>query len=373
MTAAATAPAARVRLPVLPGDAAVIDRAEPAPHQLIDGFARRVTYLRVSLTDRCNYRCTYCMPDDGSYEVTPHEDVASASELASIISAFAATGVTRVRLTGGEPTLRRDLVDIVARVVAIPGITDVALSTNGERLLELAGPLRRAGLHRLNISIDTLDPVRFRAITRRGNLGRVLAGTELASSLGFRAIKLNAVALRGFNHDELPALTSWAWERGITPRFIEQMPMAGGRLFVPGEFLPAAEVRAILAASLGAPGEQLQILRADDDLGSHRGGGPARYYMLPSRNDDARVGIISPVTESFCDDCNRVRIDSAGRMHACLAFDDAVDLRSAVQAGTSPEDLGRAIAHALGDKRRGHEFTTLGCGAPKKAMIATGG
>jgi len=336
----------------------------PVPRDLVDAFQRRVSYLRVSLTDRCNYRCTYCMPEHG-VDVIPRAAVASAAELTEIVRAFVALGVRRVRLTGGEPTLRADLVDVVARLGALPGLDDLSLTSNGERLLELAEPLRRAGLHRLNISIDSLDAERFHRITRRGNLTRVLAGAERAATLGFRAVKLNAVAVRGFNDDELGSLTEWAWQRNITPRFIEQMPMAGGELFVPGEFLPAAEIRAALAQGLGEP------LSPDGAAGEHRGGGPARYYTTPSAR--GRLGIISAVTEQFCDDCNRVRLDAAGRLHACLAYDDATDLGAALRAGAGPDDLARAIAAGLVGKRRGHEFTIMGCGAPRKAMVSMGG
>ncbi len=366
------------RLPVIgaaPADHAWLDAAiddpTPPPRELIDAFARRVSYLRVSLTDRCNYRCTYCMPEAG-VDLLPREEIATHEELERIVTAFVSLGVTRVRLTGGEPTIRKGVVDLVARLARIPGLRDLSMTTNGEHLIDLAAPLRAAGLSRLNVSIDSLDAERFRAITRRGNLARVLAGTELAAGLGFRAVKLNAVAVRGFNDGELGALCAWAWQHGITPRFIEQMPMSGGTLFVPGEFLPAAEIRAGIEAQLGIPGERL-IPEIPDDSLVHQGGGPARYYTLPSRGPAARVGIISAVTEQFCDTCNRVRLDAIGRLHACLAYDDAISLRDAVRRGAPDAAIARLIGAVLLGKRRGHEFTETGCGAPSKAMVSMGG
>lgn len=338
-------------------------RASAAGGPLVDPQARRVRYLRVSLTDRCNYRCTYCMPEEG-VERLARADLLTLEEIVAVVQAFAAWGVERVRLTGGEPTVRRGLVDLVAELAAIP--IDVALTTNGARLGELAAPLHRAGLRNLTVSLDSLDPRRFAAITRRGVLADVLAGLDAAQAAGFHPIKLNTVAVRGFNDDELGAFAVWAWERGHVPRFIEVMPMAGGRLYVPGELMPAAEIRARVAAVVGAP------LVADRGDGV-RGLGPATYWRVADGpHAGRRLGVIAPMTENFCAGCNRLRLSAAGSLHNCLARDDAGDLRSALRSG-DPDALPARVRAILGSKQVGHTFALDGRGGPDKAMISIGG
>ncbi len=340
--------------------------AEATP--LIDKQRRTINYLRVSVTDRCNYRCTYCMPEDG-VEHVDRADILSFEELCDLMRCFAALGVRRVRLTGGEPTVRRDLEALVRMLRGIAGVDEIALSTNGHLLPELAAPLRRAGVDRLNISLDTLDAARFAAITRRGELHRVLAGIEAARAAGFPSIKINTVAVKGFNDGELGALCAFAWQRDLVPRFIEQMPMAGGRTFIPGELLSAAEIRAGIAAHFS------HATLIPDDGGGARGAGPARYWRLDGGDAfvrDRRFGIISPMTEHFCDTCNRVRLSAAGALHTCLAYDDAVDLRRLLRTG-GPDAVVAAIRAAVGVKRDGHSFGLLGLGGPRKAMIQIGG
>jgi GTP 3',8-cyclase len=329
---------------------------------LTDRLQRRVDYLRVSVTDRCNYRCTYCLPEDGVSHVD-REDILRFEEIVALVRCFVELGVRRVRLTGGEPTVRRDLVQLVRMLRDIPALEDLALSTNGHLLVELAGPLRQAGVDRLNVSLDSLDPERFARITRRGDLDRVLAGIEAARAAGFRSIKLNAVAVKGFNDDEVGALCRWAWQRGLVPRFIEQMPMAGGALFVPGTLLSAGEIRGLVEQAFAAP------------LVPHLGGlgaGPARYWRLDGSEPMALVGIISPMTEHFCDTCNRVRLSSSGDLHTCLAHDDALDLRAVLQH-QGPAAVQAAIRGALAVKRDGHTFQLIGLGGPRKTMIQIGG
>jgi cyclic pyranopterin phosphate synthase len=338
---------------------------------LVDGQRRTINYLRVSVTDRCNYRCTYCLPGDGDgVDHLDRADILSFEELCDLLRCFATLGVRRVRLTGGEPTVRCDLVPLVRMIRAIPGIDEIALSTNGHLLAELAAPLRAAGVDRLNISLDTLDPGRFHHITRRGDLSRVLAGIEAARDAGFAAIKLNTVAVKGFNDGELGALCAFAWQRDLIPRFIEQMPMAAGRTYIPGELFTAAEIRAAVAAHF--PGSQA----IPDEASAVRGSGPARYLRLTGGAADSlpprRFGIISPMTEHFCDTCNRVRLSAAGALHTCLAFDDAVDLRALLRA-EGPAAVVAAIRGAVSVKRDGHQFGLLGLGGPRKAMIQIGG
>lgn len=337
---------------------------------LVDPQRRIVDYLRISVTDRCNYRCTYCIPHDGAAHVA-RADVLSFEEIVDLARAFVALGVRRLRLTGGEPTVRRDLPQLARMLRALPGVDELSLSTNGHLLPELAAPLRAAGVDRLNVSVDTLDAARFARITGRGDLARVLAGLEAARAQGFASIKLNTVAVKGFNDDELGGLCAFAWERGFVPRFIEQMPMAAGQTYLPGELMSAAEIRARVAAAF--PGTRV----VPDEGGAARGAGPARYHRLSGgAADDAaaprRFGVISPMTEHFCDTCNRLRLSSTGALHACLAHDDAVDLRAPLSAG-GQEAVTAAIRGALAKKRDGHEFQLVGLGGPRKAMVQIGG
>jgi GTP 3',8-cyclase len=355
------------------GNTATVGRSDGSPvpeGHLVDRQHRAVTYLRVSVTDRCNYRCTYCMPEDGVSHVD-RADILSFEEIAALVRCFVSMGVERVRLTGGEPTVRRDLVELVRLLRAIPGLREIALSTNGHLLPELAAPLRAAGVDRLNISIDTLDPERFARITRRGDLDRVLAGVEAARAAGFSSIKINTVAVKGFNDGELGALCAYAFARGLIPRFIEQMPMAGGALFVPGTLLAAAEIRRLIEAAY--PGSRLVA----DLAGRGQGGGPARYWSLEEGDAAAGgparlVGLITPMTEHFCDTCNRVRLSASGALHACLAYDDAVDLRGPLARG-GPEAVVAEVRRALTLKRDGHDFQLVGLGGPRKAMVQIGG
>jgi cyclic pyranopterin phosphate synthase len=331
---------------------------------LSDGFARRVSYLRVSVTDRCNYRCLYCMPAEG-VDLVPKADVLSFEEVERLVRVLMGFGVRRVRVTGGEPTVRKDIVDLVARLAAL-GLDDLAMTTNGERLVELAAPLRAAGLRRLNVSVDTLDPARFAAITRRGHLDRVLDGIEAARAAGFPATKLNAVVMGGVNDDELPALCAWAWDRDLIPRFIESMPMSDGALFTPGSFVAAAAMRAHLMAAFGA--------LAPSDGEGVSGVGPARYLRVSSgRYAGRRAGIISAVTEPFCETCNRVRLSATGTLHTCLALDDDTDLRTPLRSGAGDDELAQKVLSAVSAKKEGHHFTACGTGGPRKHMVAIGG
>ncbi len=335
---------------------------------LVDRIDRRIGYLRVSLTDRCNYRCTYCMPDrPGDYG--PRAELLTLEEVAAVVAAFAAAGVERVRLTGGEPLLRRGLVELVAnlsRLSGPQGALKVVLTTNGEHLASLAGPLAQAGLHAITVSVDSLIESRFAAITRRGRLPRVIAGIDAALASGL-PVKLNTVAVRGFNDDELGELAMWAWRRGATPRFIELMPMASGELFVPGELMPAHDIREAIAAAIGSP------LRPSD-APSIRGLGPARYHAV-ERGEfaGAVLGTIGAMTENFCASCNRLRLSASGALHGCLAHDDAGDLRSALRHSNDPQALHDVVQRVIGTKRDGHGFHADGSGGPRKSMMSIGG
>ena len=319
---------------------------------MIDAQGRKVDYVRLSLTDRCNYRCTYCMPEQG-IELAPRADVLTFEEIEQLMEIFARLGVWRVRLTGGEPTVRKDVVDVTHRVAG--KVREVMMTTNGHRLSELARPLREAGLARINISLDTLDREKFKAISRRDGLLEVVAGIEAAASVGYSAVKLNVVALRGFNDGEIGALCRFAWERGAVPRFIEWMPMSDGALYAPGSVLPAADIRRLAEAQLG--------LTLEPASASKPGAGPARYW----RCKDGELGIISAMTEHFCDTCNRVRVSATGRLYSCLAREDGCDLRSLLRGGG---DIEQAIRDALAVKQPGHDFLHI---PARKHMVAIGG
>ena len=338
---------ARVYLPL----ARVVD-------SLVDGFARQIRYLRISVTDRCNYRCAYCMPEtlEDRMEFQPRAAVLTFEELERVTAVFARMGVRKIRLTGGEPTVRHGIVELVQRIAAVPGIEQVVMTTNGHLLADLAEPLRAAGLQAVNVSVDTLDPARFREITGRGDLSRVLAGIDAARAAGLR-IKTNAVALRGVNDDELVALCEDAWSRGATPRFIEHMPMSDGEIYDASRGISAAEIRRAIEASLG------RLVPAS----TGRDAGPARYWTTP---DGREVGIISAMTEHFCDDCNRLRLTAIGALHACLGHDDATSLRDLMRSGATDDDLVRAITNAVAGKRAGHAFAEA---PPSKHMIGIGG
>jgi cyclic pyranopterin phosphate synthase len=335
---------------------------------LNDPQGRWIEYVRVSVTDRCNYRCTYCMPD-GGIEHVDRADILSFEEIVTIVGCFAQLGVRRLRITGGEPTVRRDLVALVRRLRAVPGIEDLALSTNGHRLVELAAALRGAGVDRLNISLDTLDPEKFTRITRRGDVNCVRQGIEAARAAGFAMIKINTVAIKGFNDGEVAALCAYAWSRDLIPRFIEQMPMAGGEMFIPGELLSAQEIRDLVRAA--HPDATLVA----EDGGPARGAGPARYWRVEApggKGPVRRFGIISAMTEHFCDACNRVRLSASGALHACLGYDDAVSLREVLRID-GEAGVTAAIRRAISGKRPRHNFGLLGIGGPRKSMIAIGG
>ena len=357
----------RVRMQVhLPVIGRLAPMGEIPVDPLVDLFARRVRYLRVSVTDRCNYRCTYCMPEAlaPQMQFQPRAAVLTFEEIERLVRVFAGLGVRKIRLTGGEPTVRADIVELVRRVAAVPGIEQVAMTTNGHLLADLAAPLATAGLTGLNVSLDTLDAARFHALTGRGDLARVQAGIVAARAAGL-PLQLNAVALRGVNDGELASLCRFAWAHGATPRFIEHMPMSEGQLYATEAELPAAAIRAALETELGP----LAVSGASGS-GTRRDAGPARYWTTAGGGE---IGIISAMTEHFCDACNRLRLTATGDLHACLGHDDAISLRDVVRGGGSDDDVVRAISASVTGKRAGHTFDRSGAGGPRKHMIGIGG
>ena len=332
-----------------------VARAEPLPPRpegfaeagvpaLTDREGRVYTYLRLSLTDRCNLACVYCMPPGGEHQHAVRPELLSFEEAARLVSVFAEGGERRVRFTGGEPLVRKDVVRLVEMVRRQTPIEDLVLTTNAVRLAELAQPLAAAGVSGVNVSIDSLDPDRFRAITRGGELGPVLAGVHAALEAGLE-VKINAVALGGVNDDEVGALVDWAWDLGVTPRFIELMPLGEAASLPAERFLSAAQL-------VGLLGDRV-------DRGAARSGdtgkGPARY--LPAADGSGRrVGFITAISDEFCESCNRVRVTAMGDVRACLADRRAVSLRDRMRAGASDADLSWAIHWALNTKDAGHGF-----------------
>lgn len=308
--------------------------------RLLDGQGRHYDYLRMSVTDRCDFACVYCMPPGGEDDHALRPELLSFEEAARLVVLFEQLGVQRVRFTGGEPLVRRDLVRLVELVQRRTGLTKLVMTTNGSRLAELALPLREAGLTGVNISLDSLDPQRFREITRGGELSRVLAGVHAALDAGIE-VKLNIVALGGLNSDEAPRLVDWAWDLGITPRFIELMPLGEASNLPSERFVSHTQLIAAL-------GDRL----VDRGMRAVPGHGPARYLS----GARGRVGFITAVSDEFCASCNRVRLTARGDLRACLASRSAVSLRDALRSGASDRELAWQVHGALGTKLAGHAF-----------------
>jgi cyclic pyranopterin phosphate synthase len=316
-----------------------VDRANPA---LVDPFGRAISYLRVSVTDRCDFRCVYCMSENMTF--LPKADVLSLEELDRLCSAFVDRGVRKLRLTGGEPLVRRGIMTLVAslsRHLTSGALDELTLTTNGSQLKKYAADLAACGVKRINVSLDTLDPDKFRAITRWGELAIVREGIDAARAAGL-AVKINAVALKGVNEDEFSALLEWAHGDGMDLTIIEVMPLGDigeGRL---EQYLPLSIVRARLA-------ERYTLEDID-----YQTGGPARYVRVAETG--GRLGFITPLTHNFCESCNRVRVTCTGTLFMCLGQEDAADLRAPLRASKSNDLLHAAIDEAITRKPRGHDF-----------------
>jgi cyclic pyranopterin phosphate synthase len=309
---------------------------------LIDPFGRAITYLRVSVTDRCDFRCVYCMSEDMAF--LPKRDLLTLEELDRICSAFVDQGVRKLRITGGEPLVRRDIMTLfgsLSRHLDSDALDELTVTTNGSQLARHAKELAACGVKRINVSIDTLDAEKFRRITRWGDLTKVLQGLDAAQNAGLK-VKINTVALKGVNEDEIEALLEWAHGRGMDLTLIEVMPLGeidGQRI---DQFLPLSLVRARLAGRYTL-----------EDL-ADRTGGPARYVRV--KETGGRLGFITPMTHNFCESCNRVRLTCTGQLFMCLGQEDAADLRAPVRASESNELLERAIVDAIARKPKGHDF-----------------
>lgn len=332
--------------------------SEQSP-SLVDRFGRRVDYVRLSVTDRCDFRCVYCMTENMTF--LPRRRILTLEELYRVARAFIGLGVKRIRLTGGEPMVRGNVMWLVEKLGALPGLDELLLTTNGAQLDRYAAPLRAAGVRRVNISLDSLDPARFRRISRVGRLERVLAGIDAAVDAGFERVRLNSVIMRGYNEDEILDLTGYAVARDIDIAFIEEMPLGEAsdhdrRLTLFGN----DRVREVIESRY----------RLVDS--ASRTAGPSRYARIAGRR--SRVGFISPVTHNFCADCNRVRVTVEGRLLLCLGNEHSVDLRGPLRGGDgSDEDLRRAIVASMAIKPERHHFYDSGHVQPVRLMNMTGG
>jgi len=320
----------------------LLDRVGAQPRALIDPYQRAITYLRVSVTDRCDFRCVYCMSEHMTF--LPKADLLSLEELDRLCTAFVAKGVTKLRLTGGEPLVRRGIMTLVSslsRHLEGGALKELTLTTNGSLLVKYAGALKAHGVERVNVSLDTLDPDRFRAITRWGELAKVLDGIDAAQAAGLQ-VKINAVALKGVNEDEIGDLLAWAHGRGMDLTVIEVMPLGEIDADRLDQYLPLSIVRARLA-------ERYTLEDVD-----YRTGGPARYVHV--KETGGRLGFITPMTHNFCESCNRVRVTCTGTLYMCLGQTDAADLRAPLRVSKSDELLDTAIDEAIARKPKGHDF-----------------
>jgi GTP 3',8-cyclase len=336
-------PDARDLLPIIAGPSPQSVAAPSlAQGRMVDPFGRGISYLRVSVTDRCDFRCVYCMAEDMTF--LPKQDLLTLEELDRLCTAFIDKGVRKLRITGGEPLVRRNIISLfqaLGQHVASGALEELTLTTNGSQLARFAGALRDAGVRRVNVSVDTLDPQKFKAITRWGDLAKVLTGIKAAQAAGL-AVKINAVALKGVNEAEIPDMLRWAHGEGMDLTLIETMPLGdidGDRT---DQYLPLSRVRAELA-------ERFTLSPIP-----HRTGGPARYVEVAETG--GRLGFITPLTHNFCESCNRVRVTCTGTLFMCLGQEDAADLRAPLRASDGNERLNQAIDEAISRKPKGHDF-----------------
>jgi cyclic pyranopterin phosphate synthase len=332
--------------------------AEQPAVPAIDAFGRRIDYLRISLTDRCQFRCIYCMPRAG-VRFLPRPELLTNAELLRVTAAAARVGFRKLRLTGGEPLLRPGLIDLIREMRAIPGIAEITMTTNGMRLRGMAGRLAEAGLDRVNVSLDTLDPEQFRQITFGGEIDQVWPGLQEAQDAGLLPLKVNAVIVRGLNDSQVPGLAALTVERGWDVRFIEVMPLTGVSEIADEALVMSAELIARIETALGP----LQALPTPVN-------DPARRYRLPGAA--GTIGFISSVSEPFCSSCNRLRLTAEGRLHLCLLRDDEVDLREALRAGASEEELAAMVRDAVAIKPWGHGLQA-GLRPTQRSMSQIGG
>ena len=334
------------------------DTSRHAAGTLIDKYGRHISYIRLSVTDRCDFRCTYCMAEE--MEFLPREQVLSLEQCLRVVRTFVELGVTKVRITGGEPLVRRNILWLLERIAALPGLKELVLTTNGSQLDRFAGDLIKAGVKRINVSLDTLKPERFTAITRIGELDKVLRGIDAARAAGFERTKLNTVMMRGTNDDEFVDLVRYAVANDLNISFIEEMPLGDIGHGRSNTYFSTAEGLALLS-------QYFELVPTVETTG-----GPARYWRIPGA--ETRVGFISPHSHNFCDTCNRVRITAQGELYPCLGQNDAVNLMPILRQSEEDAPLREAIVHTMGIKPKEHNFTEQ-LDAPKvvRFMSVTGG
>jgi len=340
-----------------------------------DSFLRPINYLRISVTDRCNLRCVYCMPPEG-IQLLPQEDILRYEEIAAIVGAAADLGISKIRITGGEPLARSGLVELIRMLAAIPGIDDISLTTNGVLLAQHASALKAAGLHRVNVSLDTLRPERFARIARRPFLDRVMEGIAAAQEVGLTPLKINVVVMRGQNEDEVLDFARLTLEREWHVRFIEVMPFVEVMPSVAGQ--PSEEGTCTQAVTSHRDGfvsaeemrEAIRALGPLEPASAHPGNGPARYFRLPGAR--GTIGFISPVSEHFCFQCNRLRLTAHGRLRPCLLADYEIDVREPLRSGAGREELRELIRNAIICKPERHHLGEGGS-AGTRPMVQIGG
>lgn len=330
-----------------------------AMDRLIDTYNRHINYLRISVTDRCNLRCVYCMPKEGVSQIG-HDAILNYEEILRIARIVAARGVSKIRITGGEPLVRRGVIDLIAGLHGLPGITDLSITTNGILLQSCAAALRHAGIQRINISLDSLDPEKYKKITRGGDLSAVLAGIRKAREVGFSPIKINVVVMRGVNDDEITAFAKLTIDRPVHIRFIEFMPVGSANGWKDERFIPNTEVQERITA-IGTLTEEASGTRS----------GPAHMYRLTGAQ--GKLGFISALSSHFCSTCNRLRLTADGRLRTCLFSDDETDLKTPLRNGCDDAELDRIITGTIKSKPQQHKMHEPSFKKCFRGMSAIGG
>lgn len=318
------------------------EEATPLP-PLIDGFGRRMNYMRISITDRCNFRCTYCMPAEG-VPWKPRGEILTYEELLRIVRVSARIGIDQIRITGGEPTVRRNVVDFIRELAKIPGVRDLSMTTNGLLLPHLAQPLYDAGLRRINVSIDTLQPEKFKEVTRTGNLEHVMNGVRAAMAVGMQPVKINAVVMRGINDEDVPALAQLTVDMGVDMRYIEYMPVGVSWEECEKRLVTGSQMRERIRAA------GMELEQVPPDYPEE----PARYWRIKGAR--GRIGFITTLSEPFCATCNRIRLTADGKLRPCLNCEDEVDLKSVLRNGGNDDDLIAVFREAARRKWAGHQL-----------------
>lgn len=330
-------------------------------NKLIDKFGREINYLRISITEHCNFRCFYCR-DDAHTPNCKREDILSYEDIQKIVRLFAEMGISKVRLTGGEPLLRRGIVKIAQLISSIPGITDVPLSTNAQLLGKFAQKLHNNGVNRVNISIDSLIPERFKEITRGGDVGEVISGIDAAIKAGMSPIKINTVAMRGVNDDEIESLVDFAIEKGIDIRFIETMPIGVAGIETQSQYMNEKEILERIKTHLK---DKITLIKPG------KTDGPATNYKINDAN--STVGVISAVSNHFCQTCNRVRLTAKGELILCLGQEDSISLKDLVRSNLTDDEIKQEIMNAINKKPEKHEFNSSIDNISNRQMAEIGG